>query len=291
MIARFLPYLVLLRPVHWVKNFFVVAPLLFARQLSVPLAIEASKAFALFCLAASAVYVLNDILDRKTDLAHDVKRHRPIANGSIRVRTAGAIALGLSVAALLGAAALGTPMLIVISAYLLLNIAYSAILKHVVIIDLFAIAASYVLRIIGGTIVIHEHITAWTVMLGTLLALFLAIGKRRSERVALAERARDHRPILEEYNPYFLDQLAAVITPSIMMTWILYTLDAGVSSRLQTAWMPLTVPFVAYGIFRYLFLVHRKRGGESPTRTLLTDRPLLLTVGLWCASILFIRSL
>lgn len=280
-----------MRPVHWVKNGFIFAPLLLAREITFASFANALEAFFVFCLAASSVYVWNDLVDRKEDREHADKQHRPIASGAIPVRTAVGLAAVLSVLALIAAWLLGLPFFLTIAGYFALNGAYSTVLKHIVLIDVFAVAANYVLRIIGGTVVIHERITPWTIILGTLLALFLALGKRRSELVALGDRAHAHRATLAAYTPYVVDQMSTIITATILMTWILYTLNEGISARLHTPWMPITIPFVVYGMFRYLYLVHRKQEGESPTHTLLTDLPLLITVILWCTSILLLRFL
>lgn len=282
-------YVNVMRPTHWVKNLFVIAPLLLARQFTFVKLGNALEAFLIFCVAASSVYVWNDIMDRRRDQEHDMKRARPITNGSIRLRSAIAFGVVLSVVALGFAWRLDRSFFEVIVGYYLLNILYSTVLKHVVLIDLFAIAANYVLRILGGAFVIYETVTPWTIILGTLLALFLALGKRRSELITLQERASAHRATLGEYTPYLLDQLTSVITPSIAMAWILYTLDQDISARLHTKWLPATIPFVLYGLFRYLYLMHRRGKGESPTHTLLTDVPLILTVGLWCFTIIAIR--
>lgn len=282
-------YLDVMRPTHWVKNLFVIAPLLLARQFTFVKMEQIAEAFLVFCAAASSIYVWNDIMDRRRDQEHETKRMRPITNGSIGLCSAITFGAVLSAVALGFAWQIDRVFFVVMAGYYLLNFLYSTVLKHVVIIDLFAIAANYVLRILGGTFVIHETVTPWTIILGTLLALFLALGKRRSERVLLQERASAHRATLGEYTPYLLDQLTSVITPSIAMAWILYTVDPDISARLHTKWLPITTPFVLYGIFRYLYLMHRRGKGESPTHTLLTDSPLLLTVGLWCASIVAIR--
>ncbi len=282
----------LIRPVQWIKNGFVLVPLALSQKLTDPAFIKASVyAFLIFCVAASAVYVWNDIIDRNRDRMHPDKCLRPIASGRISVKFAGILALILAWIATGTAAKLDNAFFITIVSYFALNILYSTILKHIVIIDLFALSANYVLRILGGTLAIREPITSWVIILATLLALFLALGKRRGEYIALQGNAAEHRPILRAYNPYFLDQLLAVITSSIVMSWIFYTLDATIQTRLHTQLLPMTIPFVLYGIFRYQYLIHSEGQGESPSHTFLTDKPLMIDVTLWLTLIISLRFL
>ena len=282
----------LLRPVQWIKNGFVLVPLALSQKLTNTSSLLASVyAFCIFCVAASAVYVWNDIIDRNRDRAHPDKCRRPIASGRISVKFASVLALILAWIATGAAAKLDKMFFITIVSYFALNILYSTVLKHLVLIDLFALSANYVLRILGGTLVIGEPITSWVIILATLLALFLALGKRRGEYITMQDRATEHRPILRAYNPYFLDQLLAVITSSIVMSWIFYTLDTTIQTRLHTQLLPLTIPFVLYGIFRYQYLIHSEGQGESPSRTFLTDKPLMIDVTLWLALIVSLRFL
>ncbi|MFH1292191.1 MAG: decaprenyl-phosphate phosphoribosyltransferase [bacterium] len=272
----------LIRPKQWIKNFFVLAPLALSYKISSPETIRVGlMAFLVFCVAASAVYVWNDIIDRKRDCEHPTKRTRPIASGKISLQRGILLALFLLAAGLIAAYKLDPSFLEAVAAYFVLNLLYSLYLKHIVLIDLFALAGNYVLRVLAGTLVINEVITPWVIILATLLALFLAIGKRRGEYLALQQKASEHRKTLADYHPYFLDQLNAIITSLIVMAWILYTMDPAVQMRLHSPLLPLTIPLVLYGVFRYQFIIHRKGGGESPSQTFLTDPPLLITVGLW----------
>jgi 4-hydroxybenzoate polyprenyltransferase len=170
-------------------------------------------------------------------------------------------------------------------AYALLLSLYSTVLKHVVIVDVLTIAGGFVLRAVAGALAVDVPISQWLLVCTTLLALFLALSKRRHELVLLAERATDHRPILEEYSPYLLDQMIAVVTASTLIAYTFYAISPETAQRLGTSRLGLTIPFVLYGIFRYLYLVHQKRGGGSPATMLLTDRPLLVCVALWALSV------
>lgn len=274
------------RPGQWVKNVLVFAPLVFAQQALEPRALARTlAAFALFCLASAAVYLLNDLLDREQDRRHPLKRRRPIAAGELAPGAA-ATAAALLGAGALGAATLLDPRLgLALGAYLLVNLAYSRLLKHLVIIDVMTVAAGFLLRVVAGGVAVGVPLSAWLLLCTSLLALFLGFGKRRHELVLLEGGAAEHRPILAEYSPYFLDQMIAVVTTSTLVCYALYTMDPAVHQKLHTARLPLTVPFVLYGIFRYLYLVHRKDGGGDPAQVVLRDRPLLANVLLWTATV------
>lgn len=281
-----------MRPGQWVKNVLVFAPLVFAQQALEPRAAgRALAVFALFCVASGAVYLVNDLLDRDQDRRHPLKRRRPIAAGELAPgAAAGAAALLGAVA--LGAATLLDPRLgLVLGAYLLVNLAYSRLLKHLVIIDVMTVAAGFLLRVVAGGVAVGVPLSTWLLLCTSLLALFLGFGKRRHELVLLEAGAAEHRPILAEYSPYFLDQMIAVVTTSTLVCYALYTMDPAVHQKLHTARLPLTVPFVLYGIFRYLYLVHRKEGGGDPAQIVLRDRPLLANILLWTATVFAILYL
>lgn len=278
-----------LRPDQWTKNLLVFAGLLFGGRLDESGAVlVASAAFLIFCALSGAGYLFNDVLDRRTDRHHPLKRTRPIAAGQLSIRTA------LMAAAILSAAALGGAVLIqptfgmVATAYLALLLLYSTTLKHTVIVDVLTIAAGFVLRAVAGAIAVAVPISHWLLVCTTLLALFLALSKRRHELILLAEGAGGHRPILQEYSPYLLDQMIAVVTASTLIAYSVYATSAETAERLGTRRLGLTIPFVLYGIFRYLYLVHQKRGGGSPAALLLTDRPLLVCVALWTVSVVLV---
>jgi 4-hydroxybenzoate polyprenyltransferase len=231
------------------------------------------------------VYVVNDIADRESDRLHPIKQMRPIASGQLDVRTAALAAVVMGGGGVLAALAIGPELGLVAGSYLVLLLAYSAQLKHIVIIDVLTIAAGFVLRAIAGAVAVEVPIRLWLLICTTLLALFLAFSKRRHELVLLGTGAIGHRRILEEYSPYLLDQMIAVVTASTVIAYTLFTVSPETAERLGTGRLPLTIPFVLYGIFRYLYLVHQKRGGGSPAELLLTDRPLLACVALWAGCV------
>ena len=231
------------------------------------------------------MYLFNDIADRAADARHPLKKHRPIASGALPVATATMAAFGIAAAALVAAFALGLRFGMTAAAYVVLLALYSAVLKHIVILDVLTIAAGFVLRAVAGAVAVDVPIGPWLLVCTTLLALFLALSKRRHELVALGEDATDHRRILEEYSPYLLDQMIAVVTASTVIAYSLFAISEETAERLGTTRLGLTIPFVLYGIFRYLYLVHQKSGGGSPAGMLVTDRPLLACIGLWAASV------
>lgn len=278
-----------LRPEQWTKNLFVFAGVLFGGHLLDAQAMaRAIAAFAVFCVLSGAVYVFNDLADRAVDLRHPLKRLRPIASGRLDPTTAMVAAIVLSVLSL-GVAVLLSPLFAALAvAYVALLVLYSLLLKHLVIIDALTIAAGFVLRAAAGAVAVFVPISHWLLVCTTLLALFLVLSKRRHELTLLADGATTHRPILEEYSPYLLDQMIAVVTASTLVAYSVYATSAETAERLDTTRLGLTIPFVLYGIFRYLYLVHQKRAGGSPADLLLTDRPLLACVGLWALSVALI---
>ncbi len=264
-----------LRPAQWVKNLLVFAGLVFAEKLGEPaLARRSLQAFLVFCLMASAVYLLNDLLDRERDRNHPLKRHRPIAAGLVDPRLALAVSGLLSATALGWALALGPVFLLTAAGYLVLNLLYTLQLKHLVILDVMAVALGFVLRVLAGTLVIAVATSPWLLACTFLLSLFLGFGKRRHELLLLQSEAAGHRAVLGQYSPYFLDQLIGVVTSSTLVCYTLYTLSPETVAKFGGAGLLYTVPFVSYGIFRYLYLIHRESGGGDPAQLLLTDRPL-----------------
>jgi len=278
-----------LRPRQWTKNLFVFGALVFAQRLGDRVSIvRAAAAFVDFCALSGAVYLVNDVLDREQDRRHPLKAQRPIASGALSVHTALAAAFALAAAALLASFALGLPFFATAAAYLSLLFAYSAFLKHIVIIDVLTIAAGFTLRAVGGGAAIAVPVSHGLVLCPTLLALLLVLGKRRHELVLLAEGATEHRPILEDYSPYLLDQMISVVTASTLIAYAFYTISPETTSKFGTTMLSLTIPFPLYGIFRYLYLVHRKDQGGNPADLLLDDRPLLLCVALWAVAVILV---
>ena len=258
------------------------------RLLDLQSVLLASAAFVIFCALSGVVYLINDVADRDADRRHPVKMRRPIASGELPVRLAVGAAMVLAAAALSAAFAL-TPLFGVLAAsYVVLLGLYSGPLKHIVIIDVLTIAVGFVLRAAAGAVVIGVAISPWLYVLTILLALFLALTKRRHELVMLADRATGHRRILQEYSPYLLDQMISVVTASTLLGYAIYTVSPDTIEKFQTNLLGLTLPFPLYGIFRYLYLVHLKEGGGSPAEMLLTDRPLLICVALWAMSVAII---
>src|SRR5262245_56846784 len=278
-----------LRPAQWTKNLFVFAGLLFGLKLFDPNAIaDAVGAFVDFCVLSGVVYLVNDIADRDSDRQHPIKAKRPIASGALPVPTALAAAVALGICALSGAAALGVPFAIVALSYLALQLAYSFSLKDIVIIDVLTIAIGFVLRAVAGAEAVRVDISNWLLVCTILIALFIALAKRRHEFVLLADGAKSHRPILGEYSAYLLDQMIAVVTASTLIAYVFYTISPETQAKFGTPWLGLTIPFPLYGIFRYLYLVHQREGGGSPADMLLTDRPLLMCVALWALAVALI---
>lgn len=274
--------LIAMRPREWIKNAFLFAPLLFSRNiLHEELDLKSACGFAIFCLAASGVYLINDICDREDDRSHPEKRHRPIAAGLIPVALAGASAVVMLITAAVGGFALGAAFGLVTIAYIVVVVAYSKWLKHVVIVDVFAIAAGFVIRVAAGAVVIDVEMSHWLIICTILLALFLGLSKRRHELVSVSGDGRLHRRVLAEYDPLFLDMMIGIVTSATVIAYALYTVSQETIQRFHTDRLLLTVPFVLYGIFRYLYLVYHKNFGGDPSRVLVSDGPLLISIVLW----------
>ena len=270
------------RPQQWTKNLIIFAPLIFSQSLfDIPLFLKTGAAFLVFCFLSGALYVFNDIRDLEEDRRHPLKSKRPLASGRITRAQAWTEMFLLLAVSLTGAFFLGKNVFLMAFFYLVLQIAYSYYLKHVVILDVFVIAAGFILRVEAGGMAIEVSISPWLLICTLLLALFLAMSKRRHELILLEGDASEHRPILQEYSPYLLDQMIAVVTASTVIAYCLYTISQETIAKFGTHELIYTVPFVIYGIFRYLYLVHRKSGGGTPEYLILTDRPLLLDILFW----------
>ena len=283
-------WLLLLRPQQWVKNGFVLAPLLFSGRMLQPDAIrQALEACVSFCLVASAVYVFNDVMDRERDCAHPVKRARPVASGRI------SIAAALPVSLVLGVVGLGLGWLVhptvgaILGSYLGLNLLYTLRLKQVVLLDVFSIATFFVLRLLAGAEAIQVVPSIWLILCGGLLALYLGFAKRRHELMLLGGASASHRGVLAEYSPQFLDQMSTVLLSVTLISYVMYTLSPEKLAEVGSYALTYSTGFVLYGVFRYLYLVHQKEQG-SPTEAVLTDRSLLTAVVLWagyCALVIY----
>ncbi len=276
------------RPKQWIKNVFVLAALVFAQKVSDPASVgRALLAFVIFCLLSSSVYLVNDIADREADRLHPVKRLRPVASGELSPRAAALLALALVVVALASAASLGVAFTAVSCCYFLLNLAYSYGLKRIVILDVMLVAAGFLLRAWAGALAVGVEMSHWLILCTGLVALFLGFVKRRQEIVSLGGNSAQ-RPILREYSLPFLDQMIGVVTASTVLAYSLYAFSPEVAEKLGTRNMGLTIPFVMFGVFRYLYLVHRRGEGENPATLVISDRPLVWNVALWAASVLIV---
>ncbi len=281
------------RPQQWIKNLFIFAAIIFSQNiLNLSLLGKTIVAFISFCLLSSSFYIFNDLQDLEEDKRHPLKSKRPLASGRLKKSYA---LFSFGVLGLLGliiAASLNWPFLLISVIFFFLQVAYSLWLKHVVILDVFVIAAGFLIRVVAGGLAIKVTLSSWLLICSTLLALFLALSKRRHELVLLSKEASEHRPILEEYSPYFLDQLIAVVTASIVVAYCLYTVSEETVAKFGTSNLLFTVPFVLYGIFRYLYLIHQKFEGGSPELLIIKDKPLLIDIFLWIVAaslILYLR--
>jgi 4-hydroxybenzoate polyprenyltransferase len=279
--------LVALRPRQWTKNLLLFAGLLFAGKLGeTSLWPEACIAFVAYCAASSAAYLANDVRDAEHDRDHPVKRLRPVASGELPVRVALALASLLTASALALALYLGLGSLAFMAGFVVLQAAYTAGLKHVALIDVLAIAALFVIRAGAGAEAVDVRISPWLLICTGLLALFLALAKRRAELVLVGADETPGRPVLEGYSLALVDQLVSIVAASTVIAYSLYTFTARDSKAMMA-----TIPFVLYGVFRYLLLLHRRDLGEEPENVLLTDVPLILTLAAWAATSAVILAL
>jgi 4-hydroxybenzoate polyprenyltransferase len=277
-----------MRPRQWTKNLFVFPAIVFAQRLSDRGAVEWTlAAFIIFCFLSSSVYIVNDIADAEQDRRHPTKRNRPIASGRLPVAIALPFSMLLAAFSIALAFAINRQFVLYAAAYLGLNLLYSFSLKHIVILDVLMVAIFFVLRAVAGAAAINAYISHWLLICTFLLALFIALSKRRHELVLLDENAAAHRASLTEYSPYLLDQMIAVVTASAVMGYTLYTVDQDTVMKFGTDHLVYTVPFVVFGIFRYLYLIHQKGEGGDPDRIVVSDRPFLINFLLWAAVVVF----
>ena len=281
--------IVALRPKHWIKNVFVFAPLFFSgRATDIEALLSVLIVFFGFNAAASAIYLFNDIADVERDRLHPDKRQRPIASGILSVRAAITACVILALISVLISGFVSIPAAFIVTGYLGLNVAYSLWLKHVVILDVFSIAIGFLLRVLAGAVAVDVQPTPWLLIATFLIALFLALAKRREELTSLEDQSDNHRPVLTQYTTALADELISVVTPVTLLAYLLYTLDAETKLRFQSDWLYVTGIFVVFGVFRYLYLVHRKNLGGSPTDLVLKDIPLLTAVIGWGISFVLI---
>lgn len=283
---RFRAFARLLRPLQWTKNLLVFAALLFARRYAETGEVALAAAmFASFCLASSALYALNDVVDREADRRHPRKRLRPVASGAVSPDSALLVAGALAVISVLVAWRVNLDSLRCVAGYLVLGAAYSLVLKRIVVMDVIVVAAGFVLRAAAGGLAIEVEISPWLLVCTMLLALFLAVAKRRSELRDAAVPAA-HRPVLGDYTPALLDQMIATTAACTLMAYVLYTFSEQTARKFPSGLMPLTAVFVIFGLFRYLHLIYRDHRGGEPEAVLLRDAPIRWTVLLYVAAVL-----
>ncbi len=277
-----------MRIYQWIKNTFVLIPLVFDRQLFLiePLT-RTIIGFFLFCLVSSSVYLINDILDVEADRKHPKKKARPIASGDLPIPIAIGSAVFLILVSITGAYFLSKPFLFILIVYFLINLAYSMRLKHVPLLDVIIIAAGFVLRVAAGVSIIQvERFSPWLYVVTTVLALFFGLGKRRGELATVQQNNNEQRKVLDGYTIPLLDQLITIISATTIISYSLYTFSA--PNLPDNHAMMLTIPFAIYGIFRYLFLLQVKKEGGAPDELVLSDRPLQITFLLFAASVVII---
>ncbi len=271
-----------MRPQQWIKNLLLFGPLIFSMNLyDVTMVTRTALAFIVFSLAGSAVYLLNDIVDVEKDKAHPVKRNRPIASGKLPIKVALVFMAVIGAGALVLAWDLSQTLAYIIIIYMVNNLFYSFKLKHIVLIDVGSLSLGFVLRVFAGAAVISVEASPWLIMCTILLSSFLGFAKRRHELVLLGENNVNHRSVLEHYSPHLLDQLILISAASTVMSYALYTVNAKTVARFGTTNLIYTVPFILYGVFRYLFLIHNRKKGGDPAKVLLNDMPMVLNIAAW----------
>jgi 4-hydroxybenzoate polyprenyltransferase len=281
-----------LRPSSWIKNLFVFLPLIFGRKLFVyPSNLETLAAFVLFCINASGAYLINDIIDLEQDRIHPVKRLRPIASGKVPIKQAKIAACILCAVSIGLSFFMNYDFGLAMSAYLALNFLYSKILKKLVIIDVFCLGGFFLLRIIAGGIIAGVTLSHWIVFMTMLLALFLGFNKRGQELKLLKREAHLSRKVLLKYNSYFIDQMSAVLMTSVVLVYMLYTVDRNTVALFGTKNLIYSIPCVYYGIFRYLYLIHKSDKEGDPTNILVSDRMMQLNILVWisiCIAVIYL---
>lgn len=272
----------LMRPVQWIKNGFVFTGILFSTDLSnVPLLMNVIFAAVAFCLTSSCIYVLNDIIDCENDKNHPKKRERPLAKGVVTMRAAALLSLLLGIAGLAIAWAVSWKVLAIILAYIALNIAYTYRLKHIVILDVFCISGGFMLRILAGTVGVGISPSKWLLLCGLLITLFLGFAKRRAEILAISLNTGEHRQVLQNYGSVLLDEIMGICASGVIISYSLYTMSPETIAIHKTERLIYTLPFVIYGIFRYIYILHHRNSGGDPTRDLLKDKHIIITVIGW----------
>jgi len=280
-----------LRPKHWIKNLLIFLPAVFGQVIFVPAVFTKTLlTFVIFSLVSSSAYLVNDILDREKDKAHPLNRLRPIASGRVKVEAAVVTAVGLVLLSLYLALKFAPQILFIIIFYLVFNLIYSYFLKEMVIIDVFCLGVFFVIRLVAGSIIAEVNLSHWIIMCVVLLAIFLGFNKRRQELRLINIPVHERRKVLEHYNEYFIDQMCTVLASSIVVVYSLYAIDARTIHEFGTNHLIYTIPFVYYGIFRYMYLIHKLVKDGDPTTMLLSDSKMMLNLILWismCMAVIY----
>ncbi|MGB9682325.1 MAG: decaprenyl-phosphate phosphoribosyltransferase [bacterium] len=278
-----------LRPKQWIKNFLVFAGIIFSKNLfNVSMLLDVILTFFIFCLSSGIIYTINDMVDVEKDKSNPLKATRPIASGRLKIKDAKIVVAILLPICLAISYSMDVRFFLVVVLYIALQIFYSFYLKNIPILDIFSISLGSLLRVVGGVVVIGVDISSWLFICTILLALLLTISKRRYELIALDQEAKNHRMVLAEYSPHLLDQMLSIVTTSLLVTYIMYTISEETITRFGTKSLVFTTPFVLYGIFRYLYLMYQKDFGGSPESAIIFDRPLMINVALWIIIILIL---
>lgn len=282
-------YLKLLRVAQWIKNLFVFVPLLFSKNLFYPsYTLEVVLAFIAFCLTSSAVYVMNDLFDIESDKLHPKKKSRPIASGAISKQSAVITIVVLFLPVIFLILKLNMAFVSALLGYIVLNILYSLVLKHVVIIDIISIAAGFMLRVLAGAYVISVYVSSWLILTTLFISLFLAIMKRRSELGLNLAEGGSTRKVLSEYSISFTEQLATISAAGVIICYALYSVSERTTSYLHSENLVYTTIFVVFGIFRFMYLVYKKSKGENATEVMLTDIPMIINIILYILTAIYI---
>jgi 4-hydroxybenzoate polyprenyltransferase len=289
MITKLKYVIISMRPGQWVKNLFIFAGLIFSGNLFHPVVlIRVGQGFILFSLVASSIYIFNDVMDVEFDRAHPEKKNRPLAAGRLSARAAYATLAVLALAGLIGALTLHRVFFAILLSYFVINLAYTLKIKKMVILDIMCIASGFVLRVLAGTELAEVRPSDWLILCTIMLSLFLGFSKRRHELAVIGTEAPVHRKVLAEYSLSFLDQMIAVATACTVMSYALYTVSPQTVSNFGSRNLVFSIPFVIYGIYRYLYLIHRKKLGGNPTREVVSDLPLLINALLWALLVVLV---
>lgn len=275
-------FLLTLRPHHWIKNTFVFASLIFSGQFTqVTACLKVVLVFISFCIVSSSIYVINDLCDKYEDQQHPIKRHRPIASGVINPDVAKLFSMILIVLGLALVSFLSWHVFLVVLLYVIINIAYSFIIKHIAILDVLTISVGFVLRIVGGGIAISVFPSHWLILCTVMISTFLGFTKRRAELLVVETEKNISRPVLKDYSIAFLDQVIPMVTGATIIAYALYTVDSHTLKVLGTRAMLVTLPFVIYGLFRYIYIIYHLQQGADPTETLIRDVPTIVNLIIW----------